>query len=109
MKRLTLLPALIFAAAVMSGPAHAQEAPAHKGYMDAMMKMDKAMPKDSTGNADTDFARMMIPHHQAAVDMSKVLLQHGKDPALRAMAQKVITDQEKEIAELQEWLKTHKK
>lgn len=82
---------------------------AGQGYMDAMMKMQKDMPKDQTGDPDVDFARMMIPHHQGASDMAKVLLQYGKDPMLRQMAQKMIEDQGKEIAMLQDWLKAHKK
>jgi len=78
-------------------------------YMESMSKMDKAMPKDMTGDADVDFARMMIPHHQGASDMAKVLLEHGKDPMLREMAQKMIKDQGSEITMLQDWLKKHGK
>jgi uncharacterized protein (DUF305 family) len=52
---------------------------------------------------------MMIPHHQGASDMAKVLLDNSKDPTLRAMAAKMISDQGKEITELQDWLKKHKK
>ena len=50
---------------------------------------------------------MMIPHHQGAIDMAKVELQHGMDPELKAMAEKIIADQEREIAELKEWLSKH--
>ena len=62
-----------------------------------------------TGNSDVDFVQGMVPHHQGAIDMAKVQLQHGKDPELRKMAQKIISDQEKEIAEMQAWLKKNKK
>jgi uncharacterized protein (DUF305 family) len=48
---------------------------------------------------------MMIPHHQGAIDMAKVEIQYGKDPDLRKMAEKMVKDQEKEIADLQKWLK----
>jgi len=83
--------------------------PASKGYMDAMAKIQKDMPKDMTGDANVDFAHMMIPHHQGATDMAEVLLQHSKDPMLRKMAQKMIKAQAKEIADLQGWLKKHQK
>ena len=52
---------------------------------------------------------MMIPHHQAALDMAKAELKFGKDAKARAMAEKLIEAQEKEIAELEEWLKAHPK
>src|SRR5262249_52456154 len=47
---------------------------------------------------DHDFAAMMIPHHQGAVDMAKAVLLHGKDPALRRLAQEIIVTQQQEIA-----------
>jgi uncharacterized protein (DUF305 family) len=62
-----------------------------------------------TNNPDVDFLRGMIPHHQGAIDMAKVQLAHGKDPAIRAMAEKIIADQEKEIGQMQEWLKKNAK
>ena len=58
-----------------------------------------------TNNGDADFARGMIPHHQGAIDMAKVQLAHGKDGSLRALAEKIIADQEKEIAQMQDWLR----
>jgi uncharacterized protein (DUF305 family) len=76
-----------------------------KGFKEAHMKMMMNSPKDYRGDADVDFVRNMIPHHQGAIDMAKVQLAHGKDPKLRKMAEKMIADQEKEIAELQGWLK----
>ena len=86
-------------------PASAQQSPASKGHMDAMSKMQASMPKDHGNDPDAGFARMMIPHHQGAIDMAKVELQYGKDPMLRTMAEKMIKDQEREIAELEKWLK----
>ena len=49
------------------------------------------------GNADADFARMMIPHHQGAIEMAKVELQFGVDPVLRRLAQEIIVTQQSEI------------
>lgn len=81
---------------------HAAESTA--GYKAAMEKMEMAMPKDYTGDADADFARMMIPHHQGAIDAAKVVIAHGKDPMIRKMAEDAISMQEKEIAGLKEFL-----
>ena len=50
-----------------------------------------------SGNADADFASMMIPHHQGAIEMSKVELQFGADPRLRRLAQEIIVTQQSEI------------
>ena len=50
---------------------------------------------------------MMIPHHQGAIDMAKVELEHGDDPQMRALAEKVIEAQTAEIAELKEWLEAN--
>lgn len=76
-------------------------------YKAAMEKMNKAMPMEFTGDADADFASMMIPHHQGAIDAAKVELEHGKDPMLRTMAEDMITMQEKEIAALNTFLAKH--
>ncbi len=81
------------------------DSPATKDYKAANDKMHKEMNISFSGDADVDFARGMIPHHQGAVDMAKVVLAHGKDPELRKLAESVITEQEKEIAFLRDWLK----
>jgi uncharacterized protein (DUF305 family) len=54
-----------------------------------------------------DFRTHMIPHHQGAVDMAKVALKHAKDPATKKIAHKIVKDQEKEIGQMQAWLKKH--
>lgn len=87
-----------------AAPAAADSA-ATKAYKAANDKMHKEMGISFSGDADVDFARGMIPHHQGAVDMAKVVLAHGKDPELRKLAEGVITEQEKEIAFLRDWLK----
>jgi uncharacterized protein (DUF305 family) len=49
------------------------------------------------GNADVDFLAMMIPHHAGAVDMARLVLQHGRDPATRRLAEEIIAGQTIEI------------
>ena len=77
--------------------------------MDASMKeMDhdmSAAPMD--GNADHDFAAMMIPHHQGAVEMAKAELSHGRDPTMRRLAEEIIADQKSEIDLMNLWIKEH--
>jgi len=72
----------------------------------SMDKMHTAMGAiERSGNSDVDFVRLMIPHHQAAIDMSKTQLLYGKDPQMRRLAQEIITDQQLEIELMQRWLK----
>ncbi len=85
----------------------AAQGPAARAYGEAMGRMHRGMAVTPTGDADVDFARMMIPHHQGAIDMARVELAQGKDPTLRAMAQDVIKAQEGEIATLKDWLAKH--
>jgi uncharacterized protein (DUF305 family) len=68
------------------------------------MHMSMAAIKRS-GDSDVDFVRLMLPHHQAAIDMAKTQLLHGKDPKMRRLAQEIITDQQLEIELMQRWLK----
>ena len=65
--------------------------------MQAMERMHREMNIVPSGNSDRDFAAMMIPHHQGAVDMAKVELQFGKNPVLRRLAQGIIVEQLQEI------------
>ena len=76
-----------------------------KAYKEADMKMMQDMHITYSGNSDMDFVRGMIPHHQGAIAMAKVQLQYGKNPQMKKMAKKIISDQEKEIAQMQDWLK----
>jgi len=74
----------------------------------SMDKMHMAMDAIAqSGKLDADFVRLMIPHHQGAIDMAKVQLLHGEDPQMRRLAQEIITDQQLEIELMQRWLKAH--
>jgi hypothetical protein len=72
----------------------------------AMDKMHAAMGSvERSGDSDVDFVTLMLPHHQAAIDMAKTQLLYGKDPQMRRLAQEIITDQQSEIELMQLWLK----
>lgn len=58
-----------------------------------------------SGNSDVDFVKLMLPHHQTAIDMARTQLSYGKDPQMRRLAQEIITAQQSEIELMQRWLK----
>jgi uncharacterized protein (DUF305 family) len=71
----------------------------------SMDKMHVAMGGiKQSGNNDVDFVNLMLPHHQAAIDMAKIQLLYGKDPQMRRLAQRIITAQQSEIDLMQRWL-----
>jgi hypothetical protein len=63
----------------------------------AMRKMMAGMAIKSSNDVDRDFARMMIPHHQGAIEMAEAELRHGHNEQLRRIAQEIIVDQQQEI------------
>jgi len=70
----------------------------------AMARMDHDMMQPSSGDADRDFAAMMIPHHQGAIEMAEAELRFGHDPVLRRLAQGIIVEQQQEIAVMRQAL-----
>lgn len=113
--RFAILLILIPAAALFSwqqgSHSHGREvgvSPDWSELMESMEKMHVAMDKiDRTGDSDVDFVRLMLPHHQGAIDMARAQLMYGKDPQMRRLAQEIITDQQSEIELMQLWLKQH--
>ena len=99
-----ILITLLMAGGVLSGgmmmrAGHAETAP--DGF-DAMMaqsmaRMHADMAVAPSGDPDRDFAAMMIPHHQGAIEMAKAELAYGRDPVLRRLAQGIIVEQAQEI------------
>ena len=75
----------------------ADEAPFLAENSAAMNTMMAGMNVKATGDVDVDFAAMMIPHHQGAIDMALAELRYGKNEQLRRIAQEIIVDQQQEI------------
>jgi uncharacterized protein (DUF305 family) len=84
--------------------------PVQAGNMAAMSAMDGPMMRAAMiVDADLAFNCGMIAHHLGAIAMSKVELEHGKDPKSRALAEAIIAAQEKEIAEMTAWVEGYAK
>jgi len=73
--------------------------------MQDMERMHRDMSIVPSGDPDRDFAAMMIPHHQGAVDMARAELQFGKNPVLRRLAQGIVVEQLQEIEVMQRELR----
>jgi uncharacterized protein (DUF305 family) len=83
--------------------AHSAHAAGNSSFESAMNTGMARMMKDMhapayTGQPDSDFLAMMIPHHEGAVEMARLLLIHGRDPLVRQLAQDIIASQTVEIA-----------
>jgi uncharacterized protein (DUF305 family) len=102
------LMAVVIAAGVAAGPSQgatqtaksgsaANEKPFLAENNAAMDKMMAGIAVKPTGDVDVDFAAMMIPHHQGAIDMALAELRYGKNEQLRRIAQEIIVDQQQEI------------
>ena len=98
---------LAIGAAVGSTSSNSSSEKSFQRMMDeAMTSMDRGMQNATmTGDPDHDFASMMIPHHQGAIDMAKAELLYGKDRVLRRLAQEIIVTQQQEIEVMRMQLK----
>ena len=73
-------------------------------YVEANNSMHAGMNIEYTGDADVDFVRGMIPHHQGAVDMCEVQIEYGRNPEILQLCRNIISAQEEEIAFMRKWL-----
>lgn len=80
---------------------------ATEAFREAATRMHADMGASYSGDVDLDFARGMVPHHQGAIDMARIELRHGRDPAMRSLAQTVVRTQNAEIALMLEWIARH--
>jgi len=80
------------------------ESPATMAFMESNARMHEGMDIAYTGDADVDFIRGMIAHHQGAIDMARIVLDHGDDAEVKKLAQDIIAAQEGEIKWMTEWL-----
>jgi hypothetical protein len=83
------------------------QAPSTKALIEANAKMHAGMSGPFTGDADVDFVKGMIAHHQGAIDMAKAELAYGKDPDIKMLANDIIKAQGKEIDMMTNWLALH--
>jgi uncharacterized protein (DUF305 family) len=114
-KQTSLMLVLIATAALVAwtqdSHSHTPQTPAEPEWSElvgSMNKMHAAIAAvGHSGNGDVDFVRLMLPHHQAAIDMARTQLMYGRDPQMRRLAEEIITDQQSEIELMQLWLKQY--
>ena len=89
--------------------AAASDTASTKAFIEANARMHSDMAVKYSGDADIDFVKGMVPHHTGAVEMAKIVLQYGKDPEVKKLAEDVIKAQTSEIAWMNDWLAKHAK
>ena len=105
---LALLSGLVFAQGTAAPKAGQMNNRSHQMHDQMMSGMQKLQSMQPSGDPDKDFPMMMRMHHQQAVDMAKAEIEHGKSTELKALARKIVADQQKEIAQLDKWLGANK-
>ncbi len=83
--------------------------PEFKKSMDEMNSGMEEMMKDMhsagySGNPDVDFLAMMIPHHEGAIEIARLVLIYGNDPMVRTLAEDIIATQRAEIESMKKRL-----
>ena len=78
--------------------------PHAQAWADINARMHEAMDVEPSGDADVDFIRGMIPHHQGAVEMAQYVMENGTDPEVRALAESIVAAQNEEIEMMRAWL-----
>ena len=89
--------------------AAASDTASSKAFIEANARMHSDMAVKYSGDADIDFVKGMVPHHTGAVEMAKIVLQYGKDPEVKKLAEDVIKAQTSEIAWMNDGLAKHAK
>jgi uncharacterized protein (DUF305 family) len=102
---LVLIAAVTLVARSQDSKAHNRPTTAEPHWSElagSMERMHTALASaEPSGDSDVDFVRLMLPHHQATIDMAKTQLTYGKDPQMRRLAQEIITDQQSEMELMQ--------
>jgi uncharacterized protein (DUF305 family) len=88
----------IGAAPLCTGASDASEPTFYSEMAKVNARMHQGMEIAASGDIDRDFIRMMIPHHQGAIDMAVLQLKYGNDERLKRLAQSIIVEQGQEIA-----------
>jgi uncharacterized protein (DUF305 family) len=89
---------------MMMGKPKGDQGPSSTAFAKANAEMHSAMNIEFSGNADVDFAKGMIAHHEGAIEMSKVVLEFGKDAEMKKLAEQIIAAQGPEIEQMKAWL-----